>query len=70
MPQWGKNLPTMLETQATWVRTLGQEESLKEEMATHSSILAWEIPWTEKPGKLQSKGHKESDMAEHTYTHR
>ena len=58
MPQWGKNLPAMLETQATWVRTLGQEESLKEEMATHSSILAWEILWTEEPSGLQSMGSR------------
>ena len=40
--------------QETWVRSLGQEDSLKEEMATHSSTLAWRIPWTEEPGGLQS----------------
>ena len=40
--------------QETWVRSLGQEDPLEKEMATHSSILAWEIPWTEKPGELQS----------------
>ena len=45
--------------QQTWVRPLVQEDPLEEEMATHSSILAWEIPWTEKPGRLQSSGHKE-----------
>ena len=39
-----------------WVRSLGQEDSLEKEMATHSSILAWKIPWTEEPGKLQSRG--------------
>ena len=39
--------------QQTWVQPLGQEDPLEEEMATHSSILAWEIPWTEKPGRLQ-----------------
>ena len=39
-----------------WVRSLGQEDSLEKEMATHSSILAWKIPWTEEPGGLQSKG--------------
>ena len=44
-----KNLPTMQETQ---VRSLGQEDPLEEEMATHSSILAWGIPWTEEPGRL------------------
>ena len=39
-----------------WVRSLGQEDLLEKEMATHSSILAWEIPWTEEPGGLQSIG--------------
>ena len=42
-----KNLPPM---QETWVRSLGREDLLEEEMATHSSILAWKIPWTEEPG--------------------
>ena len=42
-----------------WVRSLGQEDPLEEEMATHSSILALEIPWTEKPGGLQSVGSQE-----------
>ena len=46
-----KRLPPM---QETWVRSLGREDPLEKEMATHSSILAWRIPWTEKPGKLQS----------------
>ena len=40
----------------TWVRSLGGEDPLVKEMATHSSILAWEIPWTEEPGELQSLG--------------
>ena len=44
-----KNLPAVLETK---VRFLGQEDSLEKEMATHSSILAWRIPWTEEPGRL------------------
>ena len=48
-----KNLPTM---QETWVRSLGREDPLEEEMATHSSILAWRIPWAEEPGGLQSVG--------------
>ena len=48
-----KNLSAMQETQ---VRSLGQEDSMEKEMATHSSILAWEIPWTEEPGRLQSSG--------------
>ena len=39
-----------------WVQSLGQEDLLEKEMATHSSILAWEIPWTEEPGGLQSMG--------------
>ena len=48
-----KNLPVM---QETWVRSLGQEVPLEKEMVTHSSILAWRIPWTEELGKLQSMG--------------
>ena len=48
-----KHLPTMQETQ---VRSLGWEDPLEKEMATHSSTLAWKIPWTEKPGRLQSMG--------------
>ena len=48
-----KNLPAMWQT---WIGSLGWEDPLEEGMATHSSILAWEIPWTEEPGKLQSIG--------------
>ena len=48
-----KNVPAMQETQ---VRPLGREDPLEEEMATHSSILAWRIPWTEEPGGLQPMG--------------
>ena len=48
------------------VQYLGQENALKEAMAAHSSILAWRIPWTEKPGGLESKHRKESDMTEAT----
>ena len=48
-----KHLPTVRETQ---VQSLGREDLLKKEMATHSSILAWKIPWTEEPGGLQSMG--------------
>ena len=51
--QMVKRLPTM---QETWVRSLGQEVPLDKEMATHSSILAWKIPWVEEPGRLQSTG--------------
>ena len=48
-----KHLSAMWET---WVLSLGQEDPLEKEMATHSSILAWRIPWTEEPGGLQSTG--------------
>ena len=53
MAQTVKNLPAM---QETWVQSLGWEDPLEKEMATHSNILAWRIPWTEEPGGLQSKG--------------
>ena len=59
----------MQETQEMWVQSLGQEDSLEKEMATHFSILAYKIPWTEDPGRLQSTGSKKSDMDEHTHTH-
>ena len=49
-----KNLPSVQETQEMQLRVLGQEDLLEEGMATHSSIIAWEIPWTEEPGGLQS----------------
>ena len=51
-----KNLPAMQEAQEMWVRSLGREDPLEKEMATHSSSLAWRIPWTEEPGGLQSMG--------------
>ena len=51
--QMAKRLPTMWETR---VQSLGQKDPLEKEMATHSSSLAWKIPWTEKPGRLQSMG--------------
>ena len=53
MAQRLKHLPAM---QETWVRSLSREGPLEKEMATHSSILAWRIPWTEEPGGLQSTG--------------
>ena len=53
MVQQVKNLRAMQETQEMWVRSLGQEDPLEKETATHSSILAGEIPWTEEPGGLQ-----------------
>ena len=60
-----KNLVAKQEMQDMWILSLSQEDPLKEEMATHSSILAWEIPWTEEPGRLQSMGvTRESDWTE------
>ena len=61
MVQRLKRLPAVWET---WVRSLGREDPLEKEMATHSSILAWRIPWMEELGGLQSTGHKESDTTE------
>ena len=61
MAQMIKNLPA---TWKSWVQSLGWEDSLEKEMATHSSILAWRIPWTEESGGLQSMGHKESDTTD------
>ena len=64
--QMVKNLPAMWETQ---VGSLGREESLEKGMATHSTILAWRIPWTEEPGGLQSMGHRVGhDLATNTHT--
>ena len=54
-----KNLPAM---QKTWVQSLGRENPLEKEMAIHSSILAWKIPWTEELGGLKSMGLQELDM--------
>ena len=59
--QMVKNPPVVRET---WVWSLGQEDTLEKGMATHSSVLGWRIPWTGKPGGLQSQGHKELDMTE------
>ena len=53
MVQMVKHLPTVREI---WVRSLGREDPLEKEMATHSSTLAWKIPWTVEPGRLQSVG--------------
>ena len=61
MAQMVKCLPAM---QETWIRSLGWDDPLEEEMAAHSSILVWKIPWTREPGRLQSMGCKESDMTE------
>ena len=61
MTQLVKNPLAMQETR---VRSLGQEDLLEKEMATHPSILAWKIPWTEEPGGYSPWGHKESDTTE------
>ena len=55
-----KNPPAMQEMQEMWARPLGREYPLEKEMAAHSSILAWRIPWTEEPGGLQSMGSQRS----------
>ena len=69
MAQTVKNLPAM---QEIWVPSVGREDPLEEEMATHSSILAWRIPWTEESGWAMVHGVTESDTTEqltHTHTH-
>ena len=63
-----KNLP-MQEMQEMWVQSLGQEDPLEKEMATHSSVLAWKIPQTEELGGLQFIALHELDSTEHTCTH-
>ena len=60
MNQLVKNLPEMQETR---VQSPGQEDPLEKEMATHSNILAWESPWTEETGRLQSMGSQELDTS-------
>ena len=56
----------LLALQDTWVQSLGWEDPLEKEMATHSSILVWKIPWMEKPGGLQSGGSKKSQTKSDT----
>ena len=61
LPRWcsGKRIHLPMQRMPEiWIQPLGQEDPLEKEMATHSSILAWEIPWTEEPGGLQSMGSK------------
>ena len=67
-PWWLKNLSAM---QQTWVQSLGVEESPEKGTATHSSILAWRIPWTNEPGRLQSMGLQRvrHDQITNTHTH-
>ena len=65
----GTHLP-MQDTQEMWVQSLGEEDLLEEGVVTHSSILAWRIPWTEEPGRLQSIGQQRvrynwSNLAQH-----
>ena len=59
----------MQETQETWVGSLDREDPLEEEMATHSSIFAWKIPWTEEPGRLQFTGSVQQQQTEAYYLH-
>ena len=71
MAQWVKNPPAMQETQETWVRSLGWEDPLEEEIAACCVILAWKIPRTEEPGGLQSTGSqriKYDQATEHKIT--
>ena len=65
MAQTLKNLPVI---QEGWVQSLGEEDPLEKGKATHSSGLAWEIPWTKEPGRHVPRGHKESDTTEHAHT--
>ena len=67
MAQMVKRLPTVQETR---VQSLGREDPLEKEMATHSSILAWKIPWMEEPGRLQSMGSQTvwTQLSEFTFT--
>ena len=72
--QWQRICLPTKETQETWVWSLSGEEPLQKEMATHSSILAWRIPWTEEPSRLQSMGsqrvgHYWANECSHAHTH-
>ena len=70
MAQLVKNPPAIQETQEMRVPSLGREDPMEEEMAAHSSMLAWGIPWTEEPGGLQSMGSERvsHDLAPHTHS--
>ena len=61
-----KNPPAM---QEMWVQSLDRDDALEKEMATHSSILAWKIPWTKKPGRLQSMGSQKSQTQLNIHGH-
>jgi len=73
LPLIAQSVKRLPEMQETWLRFLGWKDPLEKEMATHSSIRAWRIPWTEETGRLQSVGSQESDTTErlstHTHTH-
>ena len=71
MTQWSKIHLPMQETQETWVSSPGWEDPLEQEMATHSSTLAWRIPWTEEPGGLQPMGSQRAghDWVMNTQVH-
>ena len=73
MVQWVKSLLEMQEMQETWVQALSQEDLLEEGLVTYSSILAWRIPWTEEPGRLQSIGSQSQTqlkrLSAHTRAH-
>ena len=58
----------LLALQETWVQSVGREEPLEKEMAAHSSVHAWKIPWTEEPGGLPFMGHKELHITENAHT--
>ena len=62
LPKWLRG--THLPMQEMWVRSLGQEDPLEKEMATHSSILAWEIPWTEEPGGLHGVAKTRTQLSD------
>ena len=66
---WWLNGSPVQETQDTQVQSLGQEDPLEKGMVTHSSILAWKIPWTEESSGLQSRQYKELDMTECIHAH-
>ena len=70
LPRWHRIHLPMQEMQETLVRSLGQEDPLEKRMATYSSILAWRIPWTEEPGRLQSMGlRSQTRLSQHTLPH-
>ena len=64
-----QTVKSLLAMQETRVRSLSREDPLEKEMATHSSTLAWRIPWREEPGRLSPWGRKESDMTERLHFH-